>query len=186
MAASGAGAPGDRPPGDEPLGGKAKKGDPRDVSKEVIPELSPEELLKHGVCPVVKPLAKQKQTSNKSRHHLRMYEEFDMCPEIRKRHVSRPQRGMTAAPDDQVPGAATCGGPTSGGPVLSGPASGKAPPAAPRRKKSQRYVTESDDSEMDSDASDCDHYLYRPLEDYHADLHSDSSDDEPKLSNVGK
>lgn len=161
MAASGAGAPNDRPPGDEPLGGKAKKVAPKDVIV-LIPELSQEELMKHGVLPVVNPLKKKKMRKT----GLCVYMEEHMCPEMRKRRVSRPSRGKVV-PGNLVPGRS----------APSGSVSKEVPLAPPCRVKSQLYVTESDDSEADSDASDVEHYLYRPLKDHHEGLHSSSESD---------
>lgn len=88
--------------------------------------------------------------------------------------------------EGEAPNSSCTGNLPVGDPVLGGPAIVK-DTAAPPRKKSQRFVTDSEDSEMDSDASDCEHYLYHPLVDYHAGLHSSDSDDgKPKLSNAGE
>jgi hypothetical protein len=162
MAAAGAGAPDDRPPGDEPLGGRSKE------VKVVIPELSQEELMKHGVGPVVAPLKKQRCKKS----GLRPLVEQDMCPEVRKRRVSRPTHGM--APTAELPRGETSVEENNPGarvqPVLG--------------EDSKECSGSVSSGSLDSDASDVEHYLYEPVKDFHpiftsSDSESDSDEETP-------
>ena len=155
MAASGAGAPDDRPPGDDPLGGRSK-----DV-KVVIPELSQEELMKHGVEPVVAPLLKRRCKKS----GLRPLMEQDMCPEVRKRRVSRPTHGM-------APSAGLSRGKSS---AKEGVPEIRAQPT--QGDDSEECSSSDSSSSLDSNASDVEHYLYEPVKDHHP-IFSSSSDSE--------
>jgi hypothetical protein len=166
LASSGAGAPDDKPPGDEPLGGKGKQ---PDADAAFIPELALAELMEHGVQPVVAPL--QKQTAKK--FGIRPYVEYDMCPEVRKRRVRPPPRGM---PRSEVPLylEALRRGQSHGEGTESAPVNGekKGVPAE------ESVTSESEESSLDSDASDVEHYLYEPVKEYHPVDTPPSSDSE--------
>lgn len=165
MASSGAGAPDDKPPGDEPLGGKGKK--PEDEAEfEFIPELAMDELIEHGVLPVIGPL--KKRTAKKG--GIGPYVEKDMCPRVMKRRV-RPVRGI---PRSEVPHHLEY--------LRRGPSHGKSAEPAPSRREEDVTAEESDESSsLDSDASDVEHYMYEPVKEYHP-IHTpptSDSDEEP-------
>jgi hypothetical protein len=159
MAASGAGAPDDRPPGDDPLGGKTKE------VRVLIPELSQEELMRHGVEPVVAPLLKRRCKKS----GLRPFMEQDMCPEVRKRRVSRPAHGM-APPAEFSHGKSSV--------QESVPEVSVQPAQGASSKECSDSDSDSDsNSSLDSNASDVEHYLYEPVKDHHPIFSSPSDSD---------
>lgn len=107
--------------------------------------------MKEGVEPVVAPL--KKQTCKKS--GLRPFAEQDMCPEVRKRRVSRPSRGMATS-------GSTSRENFSLGDLQRDFLGESEPDMVPCPDPDPKL-----DESLDSNASDVEKYLHEPMKEYH-------------------
>jgi hypothetical protein len=96
-----------------------------------------------------------------------------MCPEMWKRRVSWPARGM--APSDMLP----CGN-SSVGDAVQGTQDKSALSGDP-----DACVTLDSDESLDSEASDIEHYLYEPIKDHHPIFTSSESESDSDEETAG-